>query len=260
MKSVERRVSDVHMLGLIRDWLKVPVEERDENGRTRMTGGKRTNRGTPQGGVISPLLANIYMHRFLRAWRERGLDHTFRARIVNYADDFVILTRGRAAEALDWTRRVMSHIGLTLNETKTRLCNARLDHFDFLGYTFGPAHFRKDGHWYLAATPSKAAIGRLRRKIRQTLRTGIVAPWEEVRSSLNRKLQGWSNYFSYGTRTLAYRAVDNFVQTAVRNFLQRRHKVSGRGTRLFSDAVIYGERGVIRLRWKQLGRPAGAGS
>ncbi len=258
MKSVERRISDVHMLSLIRSWLKVPVEERDANGRPRMTGGKRTNRGTPQGGVISPLLANIYMHRFLRAWRERGLEHTFRARIVNYADDFVILTRGRAEEALDWTRWVMTSIGLTLNETKTRLCNARQEHFDFLGYTFGPAHFRKDGHWYLAAQPSQKAIGRLRGRIRETLRTSIVAPWDEVRDRLNRKLQGWSNYFNYGTRTMAYRAVDNFVQTVVRNFLQRRHKVSGRGTRRFSDAVIHSDRGVLRLRWVQLGRPAGA--
>ena len=260
MKSVERRISDVYMLSLIRIWLKVPVEERDANGRPRITGGKRTNRGTPQGGVISPLLANIYMHRFLRAWRERGLDHTFRARIVNYADDLVILTRGRAEEALDWTRWVMTSIGLTLNETKTRLCDARQEHFDFLGYTFGPAHFRKDGHWYLAAQPSQKAISRLRGRIRETLRTSIVAPWDEVRDRLNRKLQGWSNYFNYGTRTMAYRAVDNFVQTVVRNFLQRRHKVSGRGTRRFSDAVIYSERGVLRLRWQQLGRPAGARS
>ncbi|MCZ6542304.1 MAG: group II intron reverse transcriptase/maturase [Planctomycetota bacterium] len=258
MKSVERRISDVHMLGLIRSWLKVPVEERDENGRPRLTGGKRTNRGTPQGGVISPLLANIYMNRFLRTWRERGMDDTFRACIVNYADDFVILTRRRAAEALDWTRWAMTHLGLTLNETKTRLCNARREYFDFLGYTFGPAHFRKDGHWYLAATPSKKAISRLRGGIRETLRTGIVTPWPIVRDRLNRKLQGWSGYFSYGTRTMAYRAVDNFVQTAVRGFLQRRHKVPGRGTRRFSDAVIFGDRGVLRLRWQQLGRPAGA--
>ena len=198
------------------------------------------------------------MHRFLRAWRDRRLDHEFRARIVNYADDFVILTRGRAEEALDWTRWAMTYLGLTLNETKTRLCNARLDHFDFLGYTFGPAYFRKSGTQYLAAMPSKKALCRLRGKVRESLRSGVVAPWSDVRDRLNRKLHGWSNYFSYGTRTMAYRAVDNFVLTAVQNFLQRRHKVSGRGTRRFSAAAIYGELGVLRLLWKQLGRPAGA--
>jgi RNA-directed DNA polymerase len=258
MKSVERRISDVHMLRLIRSWLKVPVEDPDERGRPRRRGGKRSNRGTPQGGVISPLLANIYMHRFLRAWREQGKDDVYRAKLVNYADDFVILSRGRAADALAWTRRAMSYIGLTLNETKTRLCNARAEHFDFLGYTFGPAHFRKDGHWYLAATPSKKAVERLREKLRGCLRAGIVAPWSDVRDRLNRKLRGWSSYFSCGSRTLAYRAVDNFVQTAVRNFLQRRHKVPGRGTRRFSDSVIFGELGVLRLRRVQLGRPATA--
>lgn len=258
MKSIERRISDVHMLRLIRSWLKVPVEERDGRGRPIRSGGKRNNRGTPQGGVISPLLANIYMHRYLRAWRERGMGDVLEARIVNYADDFVILTRGRAAEALAWTRWAMARMGLTLSETKTRLCNARVEHFDFLGYTFGPAHFRKDGHWYLAAAPSRQAVARLRERLRGVFRGGIVAPWADVRDRLNRMLRGWSSYFSYGTRTLAYRAVDDFVQTAGQNFLQRRHKVSGRGTRRFPDSVIYGELGVLRLRWVQLGRPATA--
>jgi RNA-directed DNA polymerase len=260
MQSVARRVVDRQMLKLIKSWLKVPVEERDERGRKRMSGGKKSRCGTPQGGVISPLLANIYMHRFLRAWREREMGVEFRARIVNYADDFVILSRGKAEEALAWTRWAMERIGLTLNETKTRLCDGRTEHFDFLGYTFGPERFRKDGHWYLAAKPSKKAVARLKGRVREVLGSGIVAPWPDVRDHLNRVLRGWSAYFCYGTRTMAYRAVDNHVQMNVGNFLQRRHKVSGRGTRRFSDAVIYGELGVLRLRWVQLGRPAGADS
>lgn len=257
MKSVERRISDVHMLRLIRKWLKAPVEEKDEKGRPRRTGGKRGTRGTPQGGVISPLLANIYMHRYLRAWREREKGDLLCGKIVNYADDFVILTRGHAEEALRWTRWVMSKIGLTINEDKTRICNGRTELFDFLGYSFGPMCFRKDGHMYLGAMPSRQAVGQLRKKVRKILRKGIVAPWIDVRKQLNRTLDGWSNYFSIGTRTFAYRAVDNFVQIAVRNFLQRRHKVPGRGTRRFPDSAIFGELGVRRLRWKQLGRPAG---
>ena len=101
MQWVARRVVDRQMLKLIKAWLKAPVEERDERGNRRMTGGKRSKMGTPQGGVISPLLANIYMHRFLRAWRQQGKgESSIRARIVNYADDFVILSRGRAAQAL----------------------------------------------------------------------------------------------------------------------------------------------------------------
>jgi RNA-directed DNA polymerase len=125
-----------------------------------MTGGKRRTRGTPQGGVISPLLANIYMHRFLRAWRERGKGEHYQARIINYADDCVILSRGHAAEALAWTRWAMTHLGLTLNETKTCLRHVLHDSFDFLGYTFGWDRYRKDGHAYLAAKPSKKSIQR----------------------------------------------------------------------------------------------------
>ena len=254
MEEVQRRVTDVHMLRLIRAWLKVPVEDRDERGRPRRSGGTH-QRGTPQGGVISPLLANIYMHRFLRAWREGGKGMELGAQIVNYADDFVILSRGRAAEALAWTKTTMARLGLSLNESKTRICDPWRETFDFLGYTFGREHFRKDGHTYLAAQPSKKAVQRLKTHVRDVLRQGIVTPWPEVRDRLNRKLRGWSAYFRYGTRTLAYRAVDDYVQTAVRNFLQRRHKVPGRGTRSYPDARIFGELGVLRLRWQQLGRP-----
>jgi len=105
-----------------------------------MEGGKAVKRGVPQGGVVSPMLANLYMNRFLKHWRGSGRDEAFRARVVNYADDFVILSRGKAAEALECTDRVMTRLGLTLNRTKTRLCDARKEQFDFLGYSFG-AHF-----------------------------------------------------------------------------------------------------------------------
>jgi RNA-directed DNA polymerase len=107
-----------------------------------MSGGKRSTCGTPQGGVISPLLANRYMNRFLRHWRNQGCGAAFQAHIVNYADDFVILSRGHAAEALTWTRRVMTKLGLAVNEAKTSVRNAREEHFDFLGYSFGPQRSR----------------------------------------------------------------------------------------------------------------------
>src|SRR5215213_10227192 len=117
LQCVARRVVDREVLRLIKMWLKAPVEERDENGKRRMTGGKNSTCGTPQGGVASPMLANLYMNRFLKYWRITGRSAAFQARVVNYADDFVILSRGHAAEALEWTRNVMTGIGLTLNET-----------------------------------------------------------------------------------------------------------------------------------------------
>jgi RNA-directed DNA polymerase len=255
MKSVARRVSDGKMLRLIKAWLKTPVEETDERGNRRMRGGKGSRAGTPQGGVISPLLANIYMNRFLRVFLERGKDREFAARLVSYADDFVILSRGKAEPALAWTRRVMAAIGLSLNDTKTCIRNARDEHFDFLGYTFGPERYRKDGHWYLAAKPSKKSVQRVKEKVRSVLKPGNQRPWPAVATALNRQLRGWSNYFSYGTRLLAYRAVDNYVTERVRHFLRRRHKVSTRGTRRFDACAIFGELGVLRLRRAHLGPP-----
>jgi RNA-directed DNA polymerase len=253
MQSVARRIVDRDVLRLIKMWLQVPVEERDGKGHRRVTGGRSSSRGTPQGGVISPLLANLYMNRFLKYWRISGRSEAFQARVVNYADDFVILSRGCAEQALDWTRRVMMRIGLTLNEAKTGIKGARRESFDFLGYTLGPQRYRKDGHWYLGASPSQKSVLRIKAKVGDLLRPNNVGSWDEVRDRLNQILRGWSGYFCYGTRLMAYRAVDTHVYQRVRDFLKRRHKVKGRGTRRFSDAVVYGELGVLRLRHVHLG-------
>jgi RNA-directed DNA polymerase len=253
LKCVARRIVDRDMLHLIKMWLKVPVEEREENGNYRLTGGKDRHCGTPQGGVVSPLLANLYMNRMLKGWKNTKRGEQFQARVVNYADDFVILSRGKAAEALEWTRSVITRLGLTLNEAKTSIKEARTERFDFLGYTFGPHRFKKDGHWYLGASPSKKSVERIKQKVGDLLVPSQVGTWPEVRDRLNQKLRGWSGYFSYGTRTMAYRAVDNYVSERVRHFLRRRHKVQSRGTTRFSDDVIFGELGVVQLRKVQLG-------
>jgi RNA-directed DNA polymerase len=145
MQCVARRIVDRQVLHLIKMWLKVPVEEREENGKRRLMGGKDNDRGTPQGGVISPALANLYMNRMLKGWRQTRRGEQFRARLVNYADDFVIVSRGKAMESLEWTRGVLERLELTLNETKTSIRNARVERFDFLGYTFGPHYSSRTG-------------------------------------------------------------------------------------------------------------------
>jgi len=241
------------VLRLIKLWLKAPIEETDGEGRRRMTGGKGSTRGTPQGGVASPMLANLYMNRFLKHWRITGRGEVFRAHVVSYADDFVILSRGHAAEALAWTKAVMTKLGLTLNEAKTSLKDARAERFDFLGYTFGPERHRKQGYEYLSASPSKNSVQRLKANVNELLSPGNKEPWPDVRDRLNSLLRGWSSYFSYGTRLMAYRAVDNHVYDRVRRFLRRRHKVQGRGTRRFPADHVFGPLGVLRLRRVHLG-------
>ena len=253
MQCVARRIVDRDVLRLIKMWLTVPVQERDENGKRRLTGGKDHHRGTPQGGVVSPLLANLYMNRLLKGWRNTKRGEQFQARVVNYADDFVILSRGKAKEALEWTRKVVARLGLTLNEAKTSIQQADKESFNFLGYTFGPHCYRKTGQGYLGASPSKKSVARIKQKVGDLLTPRNVGTWAEVRDRLNQVLRGWSAYFSYGTRTQAYRAVDNYVYERARHFLRRRHKVPTRGTNRFPAEVVFGELGVLRLRDVQLG-------
>jgi RNA-directed DNA polymerase len=253
LQCVARRVVDPHMLKLIKMWLTVAVVEEDAHGKQRVSGGKDSTRGTPQGGVISPLLANIYMHRYLRAWGERGKGQQFRAKLVNYADDFVILSRGHAQEALEWTRWAMGKIGVTLNEEKTCLRNARRESFNFLGYTFGPMISSKTGRPYLGAAPSRKAIQGLREQVRAILHRSNTAPRDEVVRQLNHTLKGWQNYFDYGSLSRAYEAVNWSVLELMRFFLRRRHKVQTRNMwRRFPARWIYDELGVFKLRRRKM--------
>ena len=252
LQCVARLIADRDVLHLIKMWLQAPVEERDENGKRRLTGGKDRHCGTPQGGVASPMLANLYMNRLLKGWRNTRRGEQFDAHIVNYADDFVILSRGKAAEALNWTRQVVARMGVTLNEAKTSIKQARQESFNFLGYTFGPHRYKKDGHWYLGASPSKKAVARIKAKVGELLVPGNTGTWENVRRRLNQILRGWASYFSYGTRADAYRAVRNYVYESVRHFLRRRHQVQSRGTSRFSKETVFGELGVLQVRRVQL--------
>jgi RNA-directed DNA polymerase len=139
-------------------------------------------------------------------------------------------------------------MGVTLNEAKTSIKQARQESFSFLGYTFGPHRYKKDGHWYLGASPSKKAVARIKEKVGNLLIPSNKGTWEEVRGRLNQILRGWSAYFSYGTRTAAYGAVENYVYESVRHFLRRRHQVQSRGASRFSKEVVFGELGVLQLR------------
>jgi len=243
MGSVARRIVDRHVLRLIKLWLRAPVEERDGDGGRGVGGGRQNTRGTPQGGVISPLLANLYMNRFLKYWRQRDCGRTFLAQLVSYADDFVILSRGHAAQAKEWAKSTLARLGLTLNEEKTALRDARRERFTFLGYAFGPHRLRRDGSWYLGASPSSRSVQRCKAAVSGLLVAGNMAPWEEIRDKLNRLIRGWTAYFSYGSCALAYRELEHYVWHCVHRFLRRRHKADRGGN---PDLDVFGRRGVLR--------------
>jgi RNA-directed DNA polymerase len=247
MKSVARRISDAKVLHLIKMWLKAPVEVKENNGQKRLTGGKRNKLGTPQGGVLSPLLANIYMHRFIQAFRKFGLEEKHGAVLVNYADDFVVLCRRDAPGALTKIRRWFTAIGLEINESKTSVRHARQESFDFVGYTFRMLRSFKGGKLYYGATPSVKAVKRLKERIRQQLHRANTNPIELVVKRLNRTLRGWANYFKYGTVLHERNKLDRFIYDRVRYFLVRRAKCPTRGTRRYQWTYVFGDLGVVSL-------------
>ena len=164
------------------------------------------------------------------------------------ATHLVILSRGHAAEALAWTERTMTRLGLSLNRTKTRLCNARSERFDFLGYSFGPHRFRPTGRVFTGASPSKKSVQRLRDKVRAILTPGNMDSWDEVRDRLNRLLRGWGAYFSPGFHSDSDRAIEVHLYNRVRNFLVRRRKLPTRGSRHIHMRDVFGPLGVLHLR------------
>jgi RNA-directed DNA polymerase len=241
MKSVSRRISDGRVLRLIKMWLETPVEETDARGnRHRTTRNKDQGTGTPQGAPISPLLSNIYMRRFVKGWKTGGHQERLNAHIVNYADDFVICCRGTAEEAMNVTRRMMSKLKLTVNETKTRLCRLPAETFDFLGYTLGRNYDRRSGESYLGPRPSRKKIYRLCGEIGDlTTRRMTLLDVEVLIGRINRKLRGWSNYFRIGTISQAYRSINSHVRYRVRRWLCAKHKVDkSHGKSRYPDSYL----------------------
>jgi RNA-directed DNA polymerase len=223
MKAVEQRVVDRKVLHLLRLWLTVPVVDEREGGPPRPS-----TKGTPQGGVISPLLANIFLHWFDVAFHgQNGPANWANARLVRYADDFVVLARWQGDRLRAWIERVLeSRLGLVVNREKTRIVRLKEEGaaLDFLGFTLQYLPDLKGrGHRYLAAVPSKKALGKEREALRGIVnqRAGCM-PLPKLVRRLNRHLQGWANYFDFGYPRAALRHINHFVRDRLHRHLRRR--------------------------------------
>jgi RNA-directed DNA polymerase len=229
MACVRMRVADRAVLKLIRMWLKAPVVEpsKGKDGRGAQWGG-RNRQGTPQGGVISPLLSNLYLHWFDKVFhRPSGPAHWANAKLVRYADDFVVLARYQGKPLSEWIEaKLEGWLGLEINRDKTRVIELREPgaELNFLGYLFRYDRDRKGrGHQYLNVTISAKALKQERQRLRERINRKVCfKPLPELIGELNRHLSGWANYFSYGYPRHEIRQINSYVRQRLTQHMRRR--------------------------------------
>lgn len=240
MKVVERRIADGYVLKMIRAWLRAGILEEDKIIYPK--------EGTPQGGVISPLLANIYLDQLDKAWKNSGMPERTGcdAKLVRYADDFVILTSKSADKPYQKLQQIMEDLGLQLNKEKTRIVNAK-DGFDFLGFRFVRRYSKKRKKWITYSNPSPRAMNRVRERIRQRTDKSVIGylKLEEVVKKLNLLLIGWSNYYKHTNARESFQKIQRYANQRLRKFLRRRKQKQGYGYKEMPDKYLYDAVGLV---------------
>jgi len=250
LKLLKRRIADRSVLKLIRMWLRCPIEEEDESGRRRRI---KSDKGTPQGGVISPLLANLYLHSFDAAFHYdvKSPFHFANARLIRYADDFVVMARYVGRRITDWIESELEgQLNLTINREKTKVVKLRSGgQLDFLGFSIC---FHKDRYGrneeYLNITPSKKAEQQIRDRIRWLTRNGYKKKLRELVKDVNKVTVGWKNYFNFGYPRKSFRDTNYFIINRVKSFLRNRSQRRSRPLR--DGESLYA--GVRRIGLKPL--------
>ena len=242
---VERRIADGYVLSLIRAWLRAGVMDGDRIFRNHL--------GVPQGGPISPLLSNIYLHELDREWAERGYERRsgLDAKLIRYADDIVIVTSQPITEHLRaLLAEILGGLGLTLSEEKTRLTTAT-EGFDFLGFRFKRSYSRKHRREMNHFFPTPEAAKRARERVRTVLAEGQARglSLEEMVVQLNYGLRGWTNYYAHTHASRALAKLQTYANRRLRRHLRRRRRTSGLVRyREMPDRVLYEKLGLAYIR------------
>jgi group II intron reverse transcriptase/maturase len=251
MTTVAERISDGAILHIIKMWLKAPVIEEDKHGTKRTVGGGKSNRrGTPQGGVISPLLANIYLHILDRIWERLKLKDRLGAHLVRYADDFVVLCRKGTDQSMKMIQYVLNRLGLTLNTEKTHIVDATQKHFDFLGFELGIARSSRTGGKYCNVQPSRKALKAIKTRLTDMTRRNLTClPLDIIIGNVNRTLRGWVAYFHYRNCSKSLAKVKTHAADRLRTHLRKRHKVRQMltGYKRFPDRSLYDKYGLYKV-------------
>ena len=248
LQLVAKRIVDKQILKLIKMWLTAPIVEEREDGKKEY---KRNDKGTPQGGVISPLLANIYLNVLDTLWAVKKVQERLGARLVRYADDSVILCKGNADRILKGVKLVLNDLGLTLNEEKTRIVDARHESFNFLGFSMGMRRGRKTGRMYPHTEPSKKALKHIRSEIKQlTTERYSATPTEDVIRRVNEVARGWVGYFRFGNCTKAMSTFKRYLVYRMRIYLRRKHHYRSFGYKAYPDRYYYDSLGLYEVPTK----------